>query len=344
MVAAAALLSAMPATVGRDAAAQQPSGEQLAKGRELFRQGVQLEAAGDWAGALGKFEAVAAIKMTPQVRFHTARCQHKLGKLLEALGGYRLAAHEAQGSTDPKIGEVLRESQQAVAEIEQKIPKLLIKRGKGAEAASVTLDGVSLGESSIGKEFPVNPGAHAIELTVPGGKPTKITVTVSEGDSKTIDLVPEPGDKPEPVAPLASASASAEEPKPPPKPPEESSPVLPWIAIGVGGASLVTSGVAFLMRSSAVGDLESKCKPDVCPASMQDTADKGKMYTTLGNVTLAVGLVGVGVGTVLLLTRGGSAPSSESAPASAGSKVRPRMTVVVGGGSHAAEASLVGTF
>ena len=67
----------------------------LEKARNLFRQGLSLEAAGNWAAALAKFQEVMKVKLTPQVRFHSARCSEQLGRLNEALGEYRLAEYEA---------------------------------------------------------------------------------------------------------------------------------------------------------------------------------------------------------------------------------------------------------
>jgi len=318
----------------------EPTPQELVKAREAFRQGVQLEAANDWVGALAKFEAVASVRMTPAVRFHIARCQQRLGKLLEAQGGYRLAAYEAQNSKDPNAAEVQREASEALAEIEQKIPKLIIKRGKGVETASITVDGVTIGESSIGKEFPVNPGSHTIEFKDSDGNVNKQVATLAEGESKTLDLVAEVVAAP----PKPSASVSAEPPPPPPPPAESGSNVLPWVVVGVGGASLIASGVFYMQRSSAISDLDSACKDSRCPASLEDTGNKGKTYTTLGNITLGLGLVGVGVGTYLLLAGGGKQPAAEPAAKTESARSRPRMTVVFGGSSKSAEASLVGTF
>ncbi|MBI5533630.1 MAG: hypothetical protein HY898_13000 [Deltaproteobacteria bacterium] len=338
LIAAAFLLSIATVPMA-DANAGDATPQQIAKAREAFREGVSLEAANDWSGALAKFESVAAVKMTPQVRFHIARCQHKMGKLLEALGGYRMAAHEASQSKDPKAPEVLREASEGLAEVEKKIPKLIIIRGKGTEAGGISLDGVALGESSIGKEVPVNPGGHTIEFRDPDGKSNRVVITLGEGETRKIDLIQEAA-KPPPPPPTQSAAPTQSAPPPPPPPPSPS--VLPWVFVGVGGASLVASGVFYLMRNKAISDLDAQCIDTRCPASMQDTGDKGKMYTTLGNVTLGLGVVGIGVGTVLLLT--GNKSSNADAPAKKESTSKTRMTVVFGGSSNSGEARLVGTF
>lgn len=307
--------------------AEAQSEEEVARARDQFRKGLGLEAAGDWAGALAQFEAVARVRMTPPVRFHIARCQHNLGSLLEALGGYRLAAHEA--SEDPKLAETLSEARLGIEQVEAMIPKLTIMRGEGVEAATIMLDGVELGDASVGKEVRVNPGAHTIEYKLPNGRMGKRVIRVKEKESKRVELShAEQGDEEE----------DKERAVPPEQ--EKSSKVLPAVIMGVGGASLVTSGVFYFLRAKTIKDHDDQCTNNICPRSLESTGDKGKMYGTVGTITLGVGIVGLGVGTVLLLTSGGSSGQEKAAK----QKSQPGMTVVFGGSGHGAEANLVGTF
>src|SRR5262249_8292684 len=75
---AAALASGTAAAAApTPALAQTPS--ELAQARARFDEGLSLAAAGDWASALTAFQDVARVKLTPQVRFHIARCEEKLG-------------------------------------------------------------------------------------------------------------------------------------------------------------------------------------------------------------------------------------------------------------------------
>ena len=73
------------------------------RARAQFQQGLALETAGDWTGALDLFQQVALVKLTPQVRFHIGLCEEHLGHLVAALGDYELAAHEAD---EAKVAEV----------------------------------------------------------------------------------------------------------------------------------------------------------------------------------------------------------------------------------------------
>ena len=67
-------------------AARAQSDEDLAQARVLFNEALSQETAGDWAGALEKMQKVSRVKLTPQVRYHLARCKEHLGRHTEALG------------------------------------------------------------------------------------------------------------------------------------------------------------------------------------------------------------------------------------------------------------------
>src|SRR5580700_7467122 len=49
--------------------------------RGHFRQGLALQAAGNWTAALAEYQTVAKEVATPQVNFNIAECQEKLGQL-----------------------------------------------------------------------------------------------------------------------------------------------------------------------------------------------------------------------------------------------------------------------
>ncbi len=76
-----------------------------------------------------------------------------------------------------------------------------------------------------------------------------------------------------------------------------------WVALGVGGASLIGAGVALLVRQVELVDLPpcaaTQCSPSQ-KGSIQPTEDRGHAAATLTNVLGVVGLAGVATGLVLL--------------------------------------------
>lgn len=323
LVGSALLLGAL-SLVSVNVAAQTPA--EIQQARTLYSQGLTQEAASDWAGALASFEKVARIRMTPQVRFHIARCKEKLGRLNEALGGYRLAEHEA-GTTDGVPESVVAEVRAAREALEKRVPRLIIERGEGAESAKIALDGVELGQAQIGREVNVDPGPHVIKVTLPDGRRFERTVQVAEGEQDQVmldvppdlqpvaedDVQPKDGADQDSSGPVAFDSKDG-------LPPSGGSP-MPWIIGGIGVASLAASGVFYVLRNQANSDLDAECINDVCPDTLEDTQSRGENYSMLTGVTLGIGIAGVSVAAIWLLT------GSSSSQAKAASRKQMRFDV-----------------
>src|ERR1041384_1093384 len=98
--------------------------KELSRARAQFQRAIELEQAGNYSTALEQFRDVGQVRMTPQVRFHIASCEEKLGRLVTALGGYQLAFADAAS-----VGEDFKaEVEAAVTRLQASIPKLLIQR------------------------------------------------------------------------------------------------------------------------------------------------------------------------------------------------------------------------
>lgn len=296
-------LAAVPAPAFAQDPAADSSAEALKRAREQFGQALALQTAGDWAGALALLKDVAAVKSTPQVRFNMALCEEKLGKLVAALGDYELAASDARAE---KADQVAEEVEGRLESLRQRIPKLTVTRGSGADAAIVAVDGVSVGDQVIGSPMPTDPGPHTVEGKAPGFKPFRKSVRLAEQQSESVEIVLEP----EPPPPVAGAGAGGTV-----RPGPGRSPIYGYVIGGIGIASLGASGVFFGLRAGKISDLDKVCPPPdrQCPShAQQSDIDAGKRYTTFANVTLAVGVAAVAGGLVLVLTSG---PSNEASVA-----------------------------
>lgn len=264
---------------------------ELKRLRSLFQQGVELEQAGNWGGALQLFREVGQSKMTPQVRYHIALCEEKLGRLVAALGGYELALAGADS-----VGEDFRtEVQGAVDALRAKIPMLTIERGPGAGAATIEVDNVTLGASSVGQAFPVDPGPHAISAKSPGYKDFIGVVELKEGERRTFVVQLEPREVASTSRPVASASMFPDDTQAQP------SRVVPYVVGGVGVAALVGSGVLFGLRQKTLSDLEKACNGKNCDPERKSDYDKLTTYHYGAQIALGVGVVGVGTAVALIL-------------------------------------------
>lgn len=266
--------------------------KELSKARAMFQRAIELEQAANYTQALEQFREVGQVRMTPQVRFHIASCEEKLGRLVTALGGYELALADADS-----VGEDFKtEVDTAVTRLRASIPKLVIQRGNGAEAAEIELDGVALGASSVGVPVPLDPGPHSVNAKAPGFEPFSQTVTIAENEQKAIDIELTAEPQPETTGAGTNLQSAGLTEKPNKK-------IVPYVIGGVGVASLVGAGVLFGLRQSALSDLESKCGPDrmSCPSSARGEVDNLKLYNTTAQIALGVGVVGVGTAVTLLL-------------------------------------------
>ena len=247
------------------------------------------------------------MKSTPQVRFHIAQAEEKTGDLVAALGSYKLASFEA---TEAKIKDVKAGCDAAIARIEPRIPKLVLKRGAGAAVAKVTLDGRELGPASIGAPISVNPGPHHIQASAPGREAVTVDVTLAAAEEKSVALVlPEakPGE-PAAAAPVAVVADTA----PPPKGTSKMK-IAGFVVGGAGVASLGVAGVFLAMRQSAISKLDGACGAtgQTCPANLASTNSSGKTDSTVFSITAIAGGALVAGGVTLIIL----APSSKSTPA-----------------------------
>lgn len=310
-----------------------PDKEELSRARARFQQATELEQAGNWAAALQQFREVGQVRMTPQVRYHIALCEEKLGKLVAALGGYELALSEAD-SLGPDFHKEVEEKTVALRE---RIPKLVIERGDGAEAATIELDGIALGASSIGIEVPLDPGPHQIAARASGYEQYMETIEVPEKETKRVTVslkrIVENTGATNPDAGKERGAGSGVAPKP--------SRVVPY-AVGIGGGVLlISSGVFYLMRQSQINTLntlcggEGACKPGAPVDQVNNEKSKLNTYNALMTITGIGGIAAVGVAVGLLVLE----PKPQKAPASTSLYINPAAP-----GANVAGVSLAGAF
>lgn len=272
----------------------EPTAGEIAAARELFEEGLKLEDKAQWAEALERFRKVASVKTTPAVRFHMALCLENMGKLVDALVEFQRAQTDDAGASN-----VSANAGKHVADLKERIPRLILKVPAGIDGVGVTVDGVPVTPSLVGTAMPLDPGAHKIVVQAPKhtnftkevdlterGKPVTVEVTLVAGPEVTGEEPPPPKDE-KPGVTMSSGGPGA----------------LPWIFGGLGVAALAGSGAMFLLRQGTIKDLEGMCGANgtSCPERARDTFDKGRTYNTYGNILLAVGAVSLATSVVLFI-------------------------------------------
>jgi hypothetical protein len=288
-----------------------PTKNELEKAKRLFFEGLDLEKDGRWADALARFEQVAKARMTPQVRFHIALCKEHLGRLVEALADFEAAEADAKVEG---VAPVLEEAPQRMAAIRARLAKLVIKLPSDVDDAIVTLDGAAVDPKGA-EEILVDPGTHSIKATAEGRPSFETTLTLGEGEAKTVyaklgDSSDPAMDPDAPPGTVRRASKPADTPR---APFWETVPTPAWIAAGAGAASLLVASGFYLARGGIKTDLDAVCGEarTTCPPDQESAISRGGTYTTLGNVFLVLGVVGIGAGAYLWV----SAPKGDKGAA-----------------------------
>lgn len=234
--------------------------DELDDARALYREGLSLQVAGNWAQALARFERVASVRLTPQVRFHMARCKEHLGRMTEALGEYRMSEYEAERDALKELPEI-REAREA---LEARIPKVKITRGPGAEQAVIELDGVELGESSVGADLTLDPGPHRVAAHSPGKTVFRQSFQADERTQTLVEIVleelPESNEPPPSQLVMAGPDEVALEP---------TLSVGPWPFVWSGVALVGAGAGAYFLyeRSNAIDVQKQHCIGAVCDAA-----------------------------------------------------------------------------
>lgn len=285
--------------------------------RRRFRDAMNLESKEDWRGALAIFEDIARQKQSPQVRFHVALCQEKLGQLQAAQAGFQEALDLAASDPD-NAQDVLDSAPGRITAIADRIPRLVLKIAEGG-SADVLLDGVSIGVVDSQRRLSVDPGSHEVAVRENGAIRRVQTFSMAERESLEITV------------PAHDVPASKADPEPvivpdDPIPDSTSGTKVPFFLVGgIGIASLVGAGVMVGLRQSAIGEVRDSCSgEDIgCDPALREVAERGERYELAAWGLGAAGVACLGVATVLYFTVG-----QDSAPAAAGaSKTRSATTL-----------------
>ena len=260
------------------------SEEEIVEARTKFQQAIELEQAQNYVAALKLFREVGQVKLTPQIRYHIAVCEEHLGQLVAALGGYELALAQSEGMHPDFIAEV----EGSIADLNGRIPKLVIARGEGAEAAIVEYDGVELGDAQVGVEMPINPGPHTVVARAPGFKRFHETIAVQEGSTKTLTITLEA--LPPPPADAIGAASSG----------PQGFGILPFVVGGAGAGAAILGGVFMGLSAGKVSSLKKECGGTDCTGLTGQQRVDGEQKWKSARTLETVGWVGVGVGAAAL--------------------------------------------
>ncbi len=270
--------------------------------RSLAAEGYEALVAKKYSTAEDRLRRADQLVHAPTIVVDHARSLTGLGRLLEARERYRLVIREGVAASAPASWkQAFVDAQKELADLEPRLSWLVI-RVDGPSDPSVTIDGVPIPLTELGRRHAVDPGLRAVRVTASGFVSSDQSVTLREGEERELSLTLE-------RPPSIDLSEPSNEPRPVGHEREHST--LPmWAAFGAGGAGLVVGTVTGAMALGAHADLAKQCPgPDgKCPSASEEeqrrlSGDLSRYHTlgTISGIGFVVGLAGVATGVVLFV-------------------------------------------
>jgi hypothetical protein len=297
-----ALLVAIMVLTARSARAE-PTDVALAEA--LFREGRALMKTGNTAEACLKFRE--SDRLDPQLGtlVNLALCHEADGKTATAWAEFTELAERAGRAGDATRLEFAREH---VAALEKNLSKIrLVVRGAGEQVESLTIkvDGRELGRASWSTSFPLDPGEHTVEASAPGYTPHRQRIVVAAGASAVDVEIPSLAQVPRPATDAPREEAAITTIERPSGVASAAPSVVPIVAAyGVAAVSAGIGTVFGLRTFAAKRDADRECTGLACSPRGLDLDDEARTSAWISTVACSVAIIGIGVGTYLLVRRG----------------------------------------
>lgn len=244
---------------------------------QTFERGRELMAKKQFAEACAAFEQSQRLDPQFGTLFNLADCEVQLGKLATAWGRYR----ELERTDSNQERRAL--SAQLAAQLERRMPKLVIAVSARPTRLHVVLDGVD-STALVGVPIPVDFGDHAIAADAPGFHAMSTTATINaEGRVVRVDVRLDPLDAAEsPTIPIHATAPPIDAP----------SRRVPIIAFATGGAlvvgGLVTGTFAYTTWHHATSC--TSCDPVTLSHDARVLGDVSTALVIAGLASAGVGL------------------------------------------------------
>lgn len=291
----------------------QPTAHSEDEAKRLLKEGKTLFLQGNYEEAYARYSQACSLARTPNCVRALAMTEVQTGRALDGYRHFRQwqADPKAVSSLDPKALDVMKQLMQQAYD---KIGHITVR---GAEGATVSLDGQPIGADVPSDPLDVNPGPHVVEAQVRGAV-ARANVVAKPGELVVAELRVEPAPAPPPPAsPALTASTPTREPVPDAVSPQGSPfwNTRRWVGVGVAGVgvvSFVLSEVFNLQSNSAANraaalvasNPSSACATNGSSATctqLNDNISSRNEDATLSRVFLGVGIAGVAAGAVMVL-------------------------------------------
>jgi len=200
-------------------------------------------------------------------------------------------------------GIVRKDCSKWLAELDDSQPSIVIAAqdaaGADIAAVKVEVDGRVIASKTDGSAIPVDPGEHTFTVEAAGHKPTTVRLVVRVNEkNRLVRVTFDDG-------PKAPAATKIE----PPRPPAAESRGVPVLGLTLAGVGALAMGSFAYFGATSKSDLDglrSTCAPFCEQAALDDV--KSRML--VADVSLGIGIVALGVATVLIIAHYASHPAA----------------------------------
>jgi hypothetical protein len=317
------------AAAGNTALAQTVSPEDMAAARTLGIDGVKMADSGDCAGAVPKLAAAEKIFHAPTTMDRLGECEIKIGKIVAGTEHLQRVIREPLAPNAPQAFVTARQrAQDALTPALPRIAHLKIHiDGVSADKVTATVDGAPVSSALFDVGRPTDPGSHDVQAAAQGFKTATTTVTLTDGgeSTATLHLDPDPNAAAaSAAAPAAAAGGAAGAPAAtatatapgqpaaapagvtsatPSQPAAAPAPPVAAIAMLVVGGVGVGIGTVFgVLAMGAKSTLDGECGSTKKACTKQGDIDALNTDAIVSDIGFGVGVVGLAVGTVMLVT------------------------------------------
>jgi hypothetical protein len=279
---------------------------------ERFDEGRTAMQGGNLEVACSKFAETNRLDPAVGTVFNLANCEEQRGRLATAWALFKDVAGRMKAD-DPRLGV----AQERISALSPRVPRLvLINDPQAPPGTRARVDDREIASSSFGLELPVDPGNHRVLVHVPNAPARTVEVTIVDGETLRINLVP-----------AAETPPNVQEDSPGGVPSAKEHPVTrrrilgldqkntALVAGGVGIAGLAVGIIAGVAGLSAQDTGNDNCSSltRTCNQRGYDANQRAKAMAAVSSVGFVVGIVGGGAATYLFLTAPGAGTSERAA-------------------------------
>jgi len=151
----------------------------------LFREATDAFKEGRVAEACAKFAESQRLDPQRGTLANLARCHEREGKNASAWSDYAALLELSRKANDePRI----KYAEQRLQELEPGLPRMKLSVEPGLQVKEAKLDGTVVGTAAIGTTFPIDPGAHTIDVTSSDGRTWSQRFDATEKQTTTVVL------------------------------------------------------------------------------------------------------------------------------------------------------------